>query len=805
MLGKTGLAYSVQTGRWFCCGAVLFYIGTPTELLDLEKRSKISSSFVQSWMLPVLVSQGPALHPQQAWPVQPHAQFAANVVTDCEITYSNAEILPPNSSWFAYNPSMIVRQGRGVIGSTRVQMVLGDNHTCQQRDTNGTPEGNLKMAGDITRCRWELGMYQSRDLIVEWEASLDSPCHARMVRVMNEGEDPRLFHSASGAILSTYEHFEAWTVDGMELESKLAIRPLLLYEWGSELLGGDEGGVMPRTARLVYSGAHTLANKFLLDAMSRNPAAFGNSLELWGEVQSLLSSCRRFEDTEHMKCAHNGGYSQPSFQNFTRAPVACDFDCKRAAATRDARLDLPSAQTPSSTAPAQIATNRLVTTLGAFTNGVGFFSDKNWSPFEHNGTDYMVTWLEPFVVCSFDGNVRDSLLMETEAGGDVTATAFFDASNDGGFRGSKNITRRVSTMGCGQCNEVSASSNATLVKRMLRSAANDVVRYLDKELGLPAPDLRVKGGDDGIHLNGVPFVKVENFLGHEKALLGVAHVIYEASWMQNWTQAMQDKVYGESAELRGKAKRFLEQQKNATRPGGPGTFTFEEDPGYDGLRVISSYSTGDALLYVHYFTLATAAPPFRLLDISAKPIPMTTGASSQPWFEVCDGILETVATWVPWSEGHDEICGLSVAFASGFERNEDTLMLSCGIPLPCPSRPSMHAPASTSSRPSPLRHPLRQVRHGRPKLTTFTHAGDTRGIVLHAAIEPGAFSFRARWRAARDRVPYCEYFSCALRQYQCISVSVQTLRQYQCISVSVQTVRGRANDTAQHMCEYIQV
>lgn len=630
-------------------------------------------------MLAVLVSQGPALHSQQALPVQPDAQLAANVLTDCEITYSNAEILPPNSSWFAYNPSMLVRQGRGVIGNTRVQMVLGDNHICQQSGKDGTPEGNLKMTGDIMRCRWEHGMFHSRDLIVEWEASLASPCHARMIRVMNEGEDPRLFHSASGAILSTYEHFEAWRLDGMELHSKLAIRPLLLYEWGSELLGGDEGGVMPRAARLVYSGAHTSANRFLTDAMSRNPAAFGDSLELWGEVQSLLTSCRRFEDTEHMKCAHNGGYSQPSFANFTRAPVACDFDCKRAAATLDAKLDLPNAQTPRSAAPAQIATSRLATTLGAFTNGVGFFSDKNWAQFKHNGTDYMVTWLEPFVVCSFDGNVRDSLRVETEAGGDVTATAFFNASGDSGYQSSKNITRSVSTMGCGQCNEVSASSNTTLVKRMLRSAANDVVRYLDKELALPAPDLRVKGGDDGVHLNGVPFVKVENFLGHKEALLGVAHVIYEASWKQNWTQAMQDKLYGESAELRGKAKRFLEQQKNATRPGGPGTFTFEEDPGYDGLRAISNYSTGDALLYVHYFTLATAAPPFRLLDISAKPIPMTTGASSQPWFETCDDIHETIANWAEWWDRHDGFCGLSVAFASGFERHEDTLMLSYGM------------------------------------------------------------------------------------------------------------------------------
>lgn len=657
-------------------------------------------------MLAVLVSQGPALHPQQASPVQPDAQFAAKGVTDCEITYSNAEILPPNSSWFAYNPSMIVRQGRGVIGSTRVQMVLGDNHTCQQRDTNGTPEGNLKMAGDITRCIWELpaAFGSLRDLIVEWEASLASPCHARMIRVMNEGEDPRIFHSASGAYLSTYEHFEAWTVNGLALESKLAMRPLLLYEWGSELLGGDEGGVMPRTARLVYSGAHNSANTFLLDAMSRNSAAFGDSLELWGEVQSLLTSCRRFEDTEHMKCAHNGGYIQPSFQNFTRAPVACDLDSKRAAATLDAKIDLPNAQTPSARPAKRADASRLATTLGAFTNGVGFFSDKNWAQFEHNGTDYMVTWLEPFVVCSFDGNVRDSLLVETEAGTDVTATAFFDASHDG-LRGSKNITRKVSTMGCGQCNEVSASSNTKAVKRMLRSASNDVVRYLDTELGLPAPDLRVKGGDDGVHLNGVPFVKVENFLGHKEALLGVAHVIYEASWMQNWTQAMQDKLYGERAELRGKAKRFLEQQKNATRPGGPGTFIFEEDPGYDGLRVISNFSTGDALLYVHYFTLATAAPPFRLLDISAKPIPMTTGPSAQPWFETCDDLPESVASWTKWASYHDAVCGLSVAFASGFERHEDTLMLSCGTPH-CLHIPPIHARRlPQSSRPLPTPPP----------------------------------------------------------------------------------------------------
>jgi len=595
----------------------------------------------------------------------------ASSVTDCQIQYTNAEVLPPNSSYFAYNPTMVVKQDEGrVLGISRVQMVLDDDYRCQGGDSSAmSVSDQLNAAADIMVCRWVEGMDHSRDMLVEWEASLSSPCEARFTRVVGEGEDPRLFHAASGATLATFEHFQAWTVDGMALHNSLALRPLLMYAWGSEL----ENGAMPASSRLITSGAHASSSKFLVRAMTKNVSVFGvDRLAMWGELQGLLTSCDAFEDVAHAKCAHNGGYTQRSYANFTRAPVACDIDYKAAMKTHEAKLEK---QARKRRRRAKHAVN-----LGAFTNGVGFFSDKNWSPFAHEGTDYMVTWLEPFTTCAFEGNVQDTFKIDTLGGSNATFAMFHAGANEVNTA-DQYISRPVATMGCGHCQEVSSVSNKDLIGKMLDNAMDSSVELLVNQLGMPRPNkVQPKGGEDGVHLNGVPFVKVQNFRGRSEAFLGVAHIITEAAWFRNWTQAMEDSLYAVKEEVKSMGLAYLEGAKALSLGGGDmEAYRLPDHPEYDGSAVVSNYSAGSALLYQHYYTLSSATPPFQLLDIASKPLPFKVEGSPQPWFDTCNDLKESVDWWHKWNETHDNYCGLSIAFASGFERVDDNLMVAYGV------------------------------------------------------------------------------------------------------------------------------
>jgi len=194
---------------------------------------------------------------------------------------------------------------------------------------------------------------------------------------------------------------------------------------------------------------------------------------------------------------------------------------------------------------------------------------------------------------------------------------------------------------------------------------------------LPIPDsLRMKSGDDGVHLNGVQFVKVQNFRGRKEANLGIAHLIVEAEWKQNWTLAMENAVYGEG-DIRSTGQAYLDAY--VANPGRP--FNFEQSPSYEGNRVLSSYITGKALVYQHYMILVSASPPFQLLEIATKELPLHAEASSQPWFEKCGDLHESVHYWKKWEDHGTERshCGLSVSFVSGFDQVGDSLLVAYGV------------------------------------------------------------------------------------------------------------------------------
>jgi len=598
---------------------------------------------------------------------------ASDPVTDCRIQYSGLDVLPPNSSYFAYNPTMVAHPDEGrFVGISRVQMVLNDNFSCQMSNaTNYTDVEQLQISAQTLFCRWTRGMDQSRDLLVEWESPLESPCEARFVRLLGEGEDPRLFHGASGATLATYEHFQAWTVDGIALQDQLALRPLLMTKWGSELLGGEDG-VMPASARLVTSGAHASSAVFLTRAMMRNASVFGaDRLDMWGVMQGLMTSCDAFEDVPHAKCSHNGGYLNPSYANYTRAPVACNLEYKAAMKTHEAKLDRLKRKRRRA---------KHAVSLGAFTNGVGFFSDKNWSPMQYEGKDYMVTWLEPFTTCTFEGDVQDTFKLDTLNGTNATFKVYNPGSRKEEDHVTKYVSRPVSTMGCARCKEVSSISNSGLATKLIDHALERSVTIIEETFGLPRPEkLQPKDGQDGIHLNGVPFIKVKDFAGHDEAFLGVAHMITQAGWVRNWTQAMEDAMYGATPEVQARGEAYLEASRAAAEAGESSTFIFTQEPTYDGIAVVSNYSAGEALMYQHYYTLSSAKPPFQLLDIASTPLPLQLESSPQPWFETCDDLKDSINWWKKWNTTHDAACGLSIAFVSGFERVKDDLFVSYGV------------------------------------------------------------------------------------------------------------------------------
>jgi len=144
-----------------------------------------------------------------AWGKRRHP--AAN---DCAMTFRDLDSgLPGGSSYWIYNPTVVRATAAAYQGLARVSLAVGDEGRCRAVEREaGAAADAIAAAEAVLYCRkWFVGGF--RDVVVQWWAPASAPCDARVVRVLDEGEDPRLYR-AGDAVRMTLQRWELLAFDG---------------------------------------------------------------------------------------------------------------------------------------------------------------------------------------------------------------------------------------------------------------------------------------------------------------------------------------------------------------------------------------------------------------------------------------------------------------------------------------------------------------------------------------------------------------------------------------------------------------
>jgi len=345
-------------------------------------------------------------------------------------------------------------------------------------------------------------------------------------------------------------------------------------------------------------------------------------------AQQLLGSCDLLSQTAHVRCEGLLRWSTDPMNTYVgplRVPASCHLDL--AGAIAGIALSDADAAPPLGTIEAVQATlekwNRTPTLVSGavLLQSTGFLSEKNWSPFPFSDPTALgiVYSFQPFVV-------------GTLPAGWESAAAF-------------NTVDGLPQPGCYHCYNTSSSEAPELIDLLLTQGVASATAKLTGVYALPLPyNVSVQEkGDTAIHLNGVQLLHFSRFAGHEDVLLGIVHMVSQATWKAD------------------------------------------------------DVTTGSAVLYHHYFFLATSAgastdastsanaPPISPFAISRDEIPLEVAPSDQLWFGDCGQLQSSVLNRSAWNEtgGGDTArgaaCALRVAFVSGFERVDDTLHILYGV------------------------------------------------------------------------------------------------------------------------------
>lgn len=343
------------------------------------------------------------------------ASSSGPALSDCILDFGRSvEVLglDPTFKVEAYNPTAMTNGSR-LIGLVRVALSLAAHEQQQPHP--------LPTALDF------LNSEAARDLLVEFEAPLASPCAARMLRVVGEGEDPRMIRGADGRALAHFQQYEHWVVGERQTSNQLVNRQFSLYEWGSHTVGSSRraqpsASRTVASSRLIFHGETPLsaligqaAHVALLGEAARDRTNIASREML---VKGLLGSCGILSQLDHLHCKHNGGWREPSFVQGLRVPHTCTLNITGAISS------LATAEHSSSDAAAALDVVKTQVeswdTGGTLVDGVvllqsnGFLSEKNWSPFLYGEgssapTLGMLYSFAPFVACTLQNSWEKSL------------------------------------------------------------------------------------------------------------------------------------------------------------------------------------------------------------------------------------------------------------------------------------------------------------------------------------------------------------------------------------------------------------
>ena len=399
---------------------------------------------------------------------------------DCEMDFRPlvAALLPPNSSFWFFNPSLAQspRSAALLAGTVRVDVLPNDGFGCLRATQNASSRSSIPEQMRALQCRQT---WSSNDvgtnLVVEFEVANTSPCKPLNASLAGPGEDPRVLRSPNGALVTSSQFWPrySWnmqrdiTASPRTAQSPVWYKGQRLARWKG---GPDEAPVVLQ----IYEGPHSSVGDALDDFLD-------DFTEKWSDDYRTAYTFRRaVTNCDTYRAA-----------NFTCRSVAIHANMNPDVICSSASNPLsipPEVTSVGAAAEAQLLGRGLARLTVAMTSAWPVVQDKNWSPI------YLDTKMRNFIfVQQFDPF--------------ITCESSADLSEE---------------LACSACHHISTSSSQAAVSK-LRSRAEAASRAAAAGAGLPTPT----SVESVIHLNGAPVLRIPEL---DNALVGVVHGITMLRW-----------------------------------------------------------------------------------------------------------------------------------------------------------------------------------------------------------------------------------------------------------------------------------
>lgn len=439
-------------------------------------------------------SPAPLLRPDvQLLASQPqlHSQSVGHV--DCEMDFRPlvAALLPPNSSFWFFNPSLAQspRNAALLAGAVRVDVLPNDGFDClRATQKEASSQSSIPEQMRTLRCRQASASSDvGTNLVVEFEVANTSPCKPLNASRAGPGEDPRVLRSPNGALVTSSQFWPRYSWN-MQRDTTASPRTAWSPVWyKGQRLARWKGGLDEAPVVLqIYEGPHS---------------SVGNALDdpLVTEAHKKLALEQAGATKLHMQ---KWSDDYRTAYTFRRAVTNCDtyraanFTCRSVVthANMNPEVLCSSASNPLSipsigaAAETQLLGRGSALLKEAMKSAWPVVQDKNWSPIYLDSKTrnfIFVQQFDPFITCESSADLSEELA-------------------------------------CSACHHISTSSSQAVVSK-LRSRAEAATRAAAAGAGLPTPT----SVETAIHLNGAPVLRIPEL---DNTLVGVVHGITMLRW-----------------------------------------------------------------------------------------------------------------------------------------------------------------------------------------------------------------------------------------------------------------------------------
>jgi hypothetical protein len=402
-----------------------------------------------------------------------------------------AALLPPNSSFWFFNPSLAQspRNAALLAGTVRVDVLPNDGFDCLRATQKASSQSSIPEQMRALRCRQASASSDvGTNLVVEFEVANTSPCKPLNASRAGPGEDPRVLRSPNGALVTSSQFWPrySWNVQrDITASPRTAWSPVWykgqrLARWKG---GPDEAPVVLQ----IYEGPHSSVGNALDDPLVTE----GRKKLAMEQAGATKLQMQKWSDD------YRTAYT------FRRAVTNCDtyraanFTCRSVVthANMDPEVQCSSASNPlippssvGAAAEAQLLGRGSALLKEAMESAWPVVQDKNWSPIYLDSkmrNFIFVQQFDPFITCESSADLSEELA-------------------------------------CSACHHISTSSSQAAVSK-LRSRAEAASRAAAAGAGLPTPT----SVETAIHLNGAPVLRIPEL---DNTLVGVVHGITMLRW-----------------------------------------------------------------------------------------------------------------------------------------------------------------------------------------------------------------------------------------------------------------------------------